>query len=161
MLPSQQGFTEDLQATNVITPIIDLTPSAEGDLLGPDLQQALAHGSQTTTNIANATNTVVINTTGFYRLFGVGTLYYANATVSAHLELFDGSTAKRVFDISSLGNSNGSTIQQVPFDFIVFLASGESVRATSNNVLARIAVTTRQIADVNGNLVNPSGFTAS
>ena len=27
LLPSQQGFGEDLQATNVVTPIIDLTPT--------------------------------------------------------------------------------------------------------------------------------------
>ena len=30
LLPSQRGFGEDLQASNVITPIIDLTAAAEG-----------------------------------------------------------------------------------------------------------------------------------
>ena len=30
LLPSQQGFGEDLQASNVITPVIDVTPTAEG-----------------------------------------------------------------------------------------------------------------------------------
>ena len=30
LLPSQRGFGDDLQATNLITPIIDLTPTAEG-----------------------------------------------------------------------------------------------------------------------------------
>ena len=33
LLPSQQGFGEDLQATNVVQPIIDLTPTAEGTVL--------------------------------------------------------------------------------------------------------------------------------
>ena len=41
LLPSQQGFGEDLQASNVITPIIDLTPSAEGSILPDYLQTAL------------------------------------------------------------------------------------------------------------------------
>ena len=30
LLPSQRGFGEDLQAQNVIVPIVDLTRSAEG-----------------------------------------------------------------------------------------------------------------------------------
>ena len=30
LLPSQNGFGEDLQASNVIVPIVNLTPSAEG-----------------------------------------------------------------------------------------------------------------------------------
>ena len=37
LLPSQQGFGEDLQATTVVTPIIDLTPSAEGSETRQDL----------------------------------------------------------------------------------------------------------------------------
>jgi len=44
LLPSQQGFGLDLEATNVITPIIDLTPTAEGSELRQDLQSALAYG---------------------------------------------------------------------------------------------------------------------
>jgi len=63
LLPSQRGFTEDLQASNVITPIIDLTPTAEGSLLDTSLQQALAFGSQTAFNVINA-NTTIINTAG-------------------------------------------------------------------------------------------------
>ena len=42
LLPSQQGFGEDLQASNVITPIIDLTPTAEGSSLSENLSTALA-----------------------------------------------------------------------------------------------------------------------
>ena len=29
LLPSQQGFGSDLEATNLIQPVIDLTPTAE------------------------------------------------------------------------------------------------------------------------------------
>ena len=45
LLPSQNGFGSELQATNIITPIIDLTPSAEGTVLRQDLQKALTFGS--------------------------------------------------------------------------------------------------------------------
>ena len=37
LLPSQAGFGSELQATNVITPIIDLTSAAEGSGLPVDL----------------------------------------------------------------------------------------------------------------------------
>ena len=37
LLPSQNGFGSELQASNIITPVIDLTPSAEGTVLRQDL----------------------------------------------------------------------------------------------------------------------------
>jgi len=80
LLPSQQGFTEDLQASNVITPIIDLTPSAEGSTLQTDLQQALNFGGATAHSIANTTSTI-INSPGFYRVTGVVNLDSVSATL--------------------------------------------------------------------------------
>ena len=47
LLPSQNGFGSELQASNVITPIIDLTAAAEGSGLATDLARAIAFGSQT------------------------------------------------------------------------------------------------------------------
>lgn len=38
LLPSQNGFTEDLQASNVIIPTLNLTPSAEGSELPLELR---------------------------------------------------------------------------------------------------------------------------
>ena len=70
LLPSQQGFGEDLQATNVITPIIDLTPTAEGSSVPESLQQALAYGSQTVFSQTNAGDVAIISTAGFYRITG-------------------------------------------------------------------------------------------
>ena len=51
LLPSQQGFGEDLQASNVITPVIDLTASAEGSALPIELSTALAFGNTTAFSI--------------------------------------------------------------------------------------------------------------
>ena len=47
LLPSQAGFGSELRASNVITPIIDLTATAEGSGLPQDFARALAFGSQT------------------------------------------------------------------------------------------------------------------
>ena len=43
--------------------------------------------------------------------------------------------------------------------FVVFVNSGETLQAISSAVDCVIAGSVRQIADLTGNLVNPSGFT--
>ena len=40
LLPSQKGFGVDMQASNVITPIIDVTRTADGTQLPAELQYA-------------------------------------------------------------------------------------------------------------------------
>ena len=45
--------------------------------------------------------------------------------------------------------------------FVVFLRSGDSLTVTSASNDARVDIWYRQIADISGNLTNPSGFTSS
>ena len=68
LLPSQGGFGAgvDFSASTMVVPIVDLTETAEGSSLRQDLQSSLSHNSVTVTNVENATNTVIINTTGYY-----------------------------------------------------------------------------------------------
>ena len=49
LLPSQAGFGAgiDFSASTTIIPIIDLTETAEGSQVRPDLQTAISHGSAT------------------------------------------------------------------------------------------------------------------
>lgn len=160
LLPSQQGFTEDLQASNVITPIIDLTPSAEGSGLAVDLARALSLGSQTAFDVNNTTSTL-INTTGFYRVFGGVSVRGNNTgTREAYFELTDGTTTKRIWEVGTFASSDTYGVV-INVDFVVFLATGESLTATSNGTVSSLIGSTRQIADVNGNIVNPSGFSSS
>ena len=70
LLPSQNGFGSELQASNVITPIIDLTSTAEGSGLPSNLQTALAYGSNTPFNVVNG-NLTLVTSPGFYRVVGV------------------------------------------------------------------------------------------
>ena len=159
LLPSQQGFTEDLQATNVITPIIDLTPTAEGDVLDQNLQTALAFGSQTAFSSTTG-GTTVANTPGFYRIFGASTNVADTSSFSnAKFNLTDGTTTKTIWNnnFNAVGGNGGNGIG---FDFVIFLAAGESLIA-QHAVNGKINGSARQIADVNGNKVNPSGFVAS
>lgn len=157
LLPSQQGFGTDLSASDTIIPVIDLTRAAEGSDVPEQLQNALSFGSQTAFRVVNQTTTL-INTTGFYRVFGTAT-QLNNTTVNFELlfQLSDGSTTKEIWNMETIASvTNSLTLQ---YDFIVFLGAGESFIAQSTGAGSVFVGSTRQIADINGILVNPAGFT--
>ena len=70
------------------------------------------------------------------------------------INLFDGTTSKTLFQWGDT-TFNGQNFANI--DIIVFLKAGDSLRgtsaSTSNNDFLRVA--TRQVADIDGNLVNP------
>ena len=156
LLPSQNGFGSELQASNVITPIIDLTATAEGSSLPTNLQTALAFGSQTAFNVANATTTLV-NSPGFYRCYGVANDEAGGSNRTATFQLDDGLSQKIIWQMRR--DASGVDHQfSLDFDFIVFLAAGESLVAVSNIATTVMTGSTRQIATGDGTLVQPSGF---
>ena len=150
LLPSQNGFGSELQASNVITPIIDLTSTAEGSGLPANLQNALAFGSQST-YFANNSTIVLENSPGFYRIFGAATLRDAG---DLSFTMTDGFASKTIYIISGIAGTNLS----MNYDFIVFLAPGESISAVSNSANSYLAGSTRQVATGDGELVQPSGY---
>lgn len=157
LLPSQNGFGSELQASNVITPIIDLTASAEGSSLRGDLQAAIAFGSQTAFNITNAT-TSIITGTGFYRVVGCfwsrGDSTPANTV--GNIQMTDGSSTKIVFGFES--NAGGSVDNVVvPFDLLLFHPAGITTSIACGNIATAVG-SVRQIATGDGTLVQPNGF---
>ena len=157
LLPSQDGFGSELQASNVITPIIDLTATAEGSGLPISLQQAIAFGSQTAFNISNTT-TVIANSPGFYRIFGAASTRVGSPTFTqnASFTMTDGLSVKTVWGYQYATGSDSSAITN--FDFIVWLASGESISGVSDAAETDLIGSSRQIADSTGTLTNPSGY---
>ena len=149
LLPSQGGAGAgiDLSASTQIIPIVDLTESAEGSNLREDLQSSLSLTAVTSHNITNQTSTL-INTTGYYRVFGVQRSYDINIF---SLSLTDGTTTKKLIEFSG---TTGQTINDA-VDFIVYLRAGDSLTGTSSSSGGQFNGVTRQIADVDGNLVNP------
>jgi len=149
LLPSQGGAGAgfDLSASTQIVPIIDLTESAEGSNVRADLQTALSLTTVTSFNVSNTTTTLV-NNTGYYRITGLGLVDSAG---SCRLELTDGVTTKilRNFD----GITNLEFVEN--YDFVVFLEAGESLVGVSSAGTAKLNGTTRQIATIDGILVNP------
>lgn len=158
LLPSQRGFGEDLQASNVITPIIDLTAAAEGTTVPQYQQQALAFGSQTSFSLSNSAITL-INTPGFFRVIGTSTCEQTAGLVSNIFEMGDGLSVKDIWEHKVSGSASADSFVTIIFDFVVFLRANDRVILRSSSGGNRIGGSFRQIADVNGNAVNPVGFT--
>lgn len=157
LLPSQNGFTEDLQASNVITPIIDLTRAAQGTDVGQNLQTAWDFS--TGFNEVTATSSTVINNPGFWKVDLTASLVQSFAC-QWQIALTDGLTSKPIWEFNGKNGTIGNTTAVAEAHFVVFLRAGDSMTAgVSASVNYPINIWYRQIADVNGNLVNPFGFT--
>lgn len=158
LLPSQVGFGEDLQASNVIIPMVDLTETATGSSLREDLQKALHIGG--TEQLTNNTTDTIANVAGFYRvLITFVSKQTAGTDITGKLEITDGSTTRIILRYE-LDVSTGQYDVNVSNDIVVFLDSGQSLQQTSSQENMFISSYNRQIADINGNLVNPLGFTS-
>lgn len=158
LLPSQQGFGEDLQASNVILPIIDLTSAAEGATTAQNLQTAW--DDSTVLNQVNNGTVNLVSTPGFYQV-DLHVMYNPSATLgpAATVQINDGTATKikiwqASFAITGVANATVSSDDR----FVVFLRSGRSLEGFSAAASVVMNIWTRQIADVNGNLVNPLGF---
>ena len=155
LLPSQGGAGAgiDLSASTQIIPIIDLTESAQGSNFRQDLQTALSHGSSTAFEVTNTTTTI-INNTGYYRITGTSTVQTSASGSYVQINITDGTTSKIVWGqrepASEAGNSSVTQI-----DLIVFLEAGDSCTITSFSDASYVIGSTRQIATINGELVNP------
>ena len=149
LLPSQGGFQAgvDFSASTMVVPIVDLTETAEGSNVRQDLQTSFSHNSTNTFSINNTTNSVIITTTGYYL---VQYSYNPQGLGNGNINLFDGTTAKNV--VAFLSPSAQNSIQD---KLMLFLSAGDSVRVTAS---ANITIngSFRQIADINGNLVQPT-----
>jgi hypothetical protein len=162
LLPSQQGFGTDLSASDTIIPIIDLTAAAEGSSLEPSLQQALSIDGDRFRTTTNASNQVASSILGFVRCFGTLTFIQSDSagTDNPNLYLFDGTTKFSLLHLTIEGAVSVQSFNTISFDFVYFASSGTSLRFDGGS-FANIALSARQLADVNGVLVYPTGFTPS
>lgn len=158
LLPSQQGFGTDLSASDTIIPIIDLTRAAEGSDIPQILQIAQSFGSQTVFSANNSTATIA-NTPGFYIVQAIVSLYNGNAISSVTVDISDGASTKTLYKYTQLVDVNSDPqFQVIDLEFVAFLQAGDSLSTTSANNRGEINGSVRQIANVNGVLTNPSGF---
>jgi len=164
LLPSQAGFGAgvDLSASTQIIPIVDLTEAASGSGLREDLQKSFAHGNTTVVTATSNQDVSAISTTGYFKvLIQVSADNYESNGVGTYARVYldDGTTEKNLIDLSTLnsGVSPGNTSQS--FELMVYIAAGEELRIQADsNVANRVFINcaSRQIADLQGNLQNPS-----
>ena len=156
LLPSQNGFGSELQASNVITPIIDLTATAEGTTTPESLQQAISFGAITADSIINTTTTLAASP-GFWRFRGNVSMTTQAGNTAGAIVISDGATTKNILRV--FGSSGAGNYALTNYDFIVFLRAGDTVSGDSPNGFIQINNIYYQVAEVDGTLVNPVGFT--
>jgi hypothetical protein len=160
VFPAQGGaeLVQDLFASGVIQPVVDFSSVAEGSVLPVNLQTAwdFSTGHNTVAN----TTTTLINNTGFWKIDLTCFIESGASAKTANIYLDSGITTKIIWEVNtpSTGQNTGTFADD---SFTVFLRAGDSLKAVTNNTAAVLDVWYRQIADVNGNLVNPLGFTFS
>ena len=122
------------------------------------MQRAVNFGGANSFNVVNTTTTI-INNTGFYQIFGQANLDN-NVAAAVYVAMFinDGVSDKQIYGLAKNTATSFSEYFGESFSFVVFLRSGDSVKITASANAQGIG-SYRQIADVNGNLVYPSGFT--
>jgi hypothetical protein len=160
VFPAQGGaeLVQDLFASGVIQPVVDFSSVAEGSVLSENLQTAWDFSTGYTQTI-NATRTLITNT-GFWKVDLTCTLQAGGVAKPARVFIDDGATRKDVWHLETAISANNA-VTLAENVFIVFLRAGDSLKATSSHTDTVIDIWYRQIADVNGNLVNPLGFTFS
>jgi hypothetical protein len=153
LLPSQGGFQPgvDFSASTMVIPIVDLTETAEGSSLRQDLQTAFSHtASDINTNTSGTDD--LVTTTGYYRVLYS---YFSEGTPGeASIFINDGATSKAIVKLKSSLSGSSYYIVPVTGEVIVLLQAGDTLRSNVSGS-STLVTTTRQIADLQGNLVNP------
>ena len=149
LLPSQGGYQAgvDFSASTMVIPIVDLTETAEGSSLRQDLQTAQSLTSATAFSVGFNTTSTLINTTGYFSVKG---FVENNGNSGCVIRLTDGTTTKNLYDIGATATG----VVVVPVDIVVFLEAGDSLEVVTASA-TKFKGSTRQIADISGNLVNP------
>lgn len=145
-------------AQNVIVPIVDLTQAAEGSTVSENLQTALSFDSQTVFDFSGSSGTIV-NNAGFWRVFGSYSLYMDGTNTSTVIfTLSDGLSSKVIYQTGTI-STGAVNFDTGSYDFVVYLNAGESLNGQETaGGYGKLIGSVRQIADTNGNLINPAGF---
>lgn len=155
-----EGITSDLNYSDTIVPVIDMTSSAGEGTLPQNLQTArdFATGKLSINSVSSVS---IINTPGFWQI-DVNYVGFVTSTAGGDNNLFirdSSGTTKTVWFLNNSTSATGNNESFADEQFVVFLRSGDDLRGKVYNVAGRLNVIYRQIADVNGNLINPLDFT--
>ena len=157
--PSQGGaeLVQDLFASGVIVPTVDFTAAAEGSALRSDLQSAWDFSTgyqQVNSSVASFT---LITNSGFWKVQTNANWRDQGLGETGNLFIDDGASTKIIWEFTIASNLTTDQEGVSSSEMVVFLRAGDSLKASCVGTTLQDVVW-RQIADVNGNLVNPLGF---
>lgn len=160
LLPAQAGneITTDLLASDTIIPVVNITGAAEGQALREDLQKAVDKSSSAGA-VVGAGAFDWITTPGFWLIQGVVQIdpSIANNEVSLFIT---SSPSSFVFSTGPAIGVGASLLEYVQIPpTVVFIEPSQALRSNNTGASTGITLNYRQIADLYGNLSNPSGFT--
>ena len=132
--------------SEVVVPTYSINSTAEGSGLPQMLQTAwdFSTGYQKS---AGTTDTIITNP-GFWKV----DLTASGSSAIAEVRINNGLGTKTVWFLGMAGDSVADD------SFIVFLKAGESLEQRTNAASGQINSWFRQIATINGQLINPLGF---
>jgi len=161
VFPAQGGaeLVQDLFASGVIQPVVDFSSVAEGSVLPQNLQTAWDFATGNSTVAGSSVN--LVTNSGFWQVgltLDIGD--EGGGTFAARIYIDDGLTSKTVWRWSEATSNAIQNTLTTP-TFVVFLRSGDTLLGITTGTQHVMNVWYRQIADVNGGLVNPLGFTFS
>ena len=163
LLPAQAGneTATDLLASDTIIPVINITGAAEGQALRQDLQRAYDISSSTAA-LQGPGFFDWITTSGFWQIRIVCAINPSVAGAESTTFINDGAVSSFVFSTGpSLGGGTNVEEYVVSPEFTVFLRPGDVLRTNHPSATADVTTTIsyRQVADLYGNLTQPTGFT--
>lgn len=156
--PSQTSTGRDLHVSDIVIPIVDFTPTASGASLPLNLRFANNNNVSVVTAESDSTATLVSNT-GFFNIYLSLVTEGGNSDISfLFKETTSGSTQSTRTRRNLLPSGGYSSFTD---EFVVFIPAGYTLSysfSKEGSATARADMFFYQIADVNGNLTNPFGY---
>ena len=146
--------------SEVVVPTYSINNVAEGTSLPENLQTAWDYSTGSDYQEGVGTTTI-ITTPGFWQIdiIYAGLIVANGSTEPASVNLNNGLADKQIWRLRNSNDSSGAISESVVEDkFVVFVDSGHSVNLKGADGRTTLTAWYRQIADLNGNLTNPLGF---
>lgn len=148
--------------SQTVVPTYAINQIAEGSGLPEQLQTAWDFS--TGSNVVSNTTTTVINNAGFWKIDLIATTNdaaRASVTDIARVIINDTATSNNIWQWSTVGASGTVPIALAEGHFTVFLRSGDLLQVFAAAASETVNIWYRQVATVNGTLVNPLGYSAA
>jgi hypothetical protein len=153
----QVSTGRDLHVSDTIIPVVDFTPTASGTSLPPELQYCRNNNSSVFSTSVSGTGTVLAANAGFYKL----DVFLSVKDDNTRVTIYNDDTVTQYTIYNGVLVLDAGVHDTLFESFVVYTPSSFSLKADyvpSGTAAGALNIVTTNIADVNGNLVVPSGY---